>query len=294
MSGLIETENTYFFSSSEQLGAINKDRNGSRFQIALQKPITVPPAAIDVSIECIAANIWHYSPNVSAEFNNNTFHFQYAGVDIPIVLPDGLYGADSLNKTVQRLLSAVDIPGSPGVKFAESSILIYGNVATQRIVIQMAGGLSLNVDTALPNNIAPLIGFTVGTVGTLVTSQYVGHYFEGDQLAEINRINAYLLHSDIVQDGISINSSFDSILAEIQLTARAGSLLTYRPYIPYKVSGKHLKFGPKDFLTFYLTDELNRPVDMFGENYSFTIVIKYKIYDHAANIPVNTPHVNLE
>ena len=70
MSNLIKKSVSDFFSSSEALGAVNKDRNGSRFQIPLQNIIVVPKAAVDVTLEVTSANIWFF-PNISPEWKNN-------------------------------------------------------------------------------------------------------------------------------------------------------------------------------------------------------------------------------
>lgn len=285
MNNLVETQETFFFSSDSDLGAQNKDLNGSRFQVRLNKPISIPSAAVDVSIECIAANIWYTSPNIAAEYNNNILYLEYNNTSIPITLPDGLYASDTLNAYVKREIGKITIPGGT-TKISSSSIKIFENPASQKIVIALANGFTVDA-TIGPNNVAQTLGFT-----TSVTSTYTGEGFEADEIAQLNRINAYLLHTDLVQDGISINSQYDSILTEIQLTASAGRLLNYRPYIPYKVSGKHLKYGNKDLLTFYLTDEKNRPIDTFGENYSFTVVIKYKIRENASMLRLNVPHIN--
>ena len=285
MNSLVETQETFFFSSDSNLGAQNKDLNGSRFQVRLNTPISIPSSAIDVSIECIAANIWYTSPNIAEEYKNNILYLEYNSTTIPITLPDGLYASDTLNAYVKRALGKITKPGDTS-KFAESSIKIFENPASQKIVFALAAGLTLDA-TSGPNNVSQTLGFT-----TSVTSTYSGESFEGDEIAQLNRINGYLLHSDIVQDGISINSQYDSILTEVQLTAEPGKLLNYRPYIPYKVSGKHLKYGNKDLLTFYLTDEQNRPIDTFGENYSFTIVIRYKMRENASMLRLNVPHIN--
>ena len=107
MSSLIKKEISYFFSSATALGATNKDRNGSRFQIAMQNIANVPQAAVDVSIEVTSANIWHTSPNIAPEWGNNKMYLVHNPVlppntieilpdpnDFLIVLtiPKGLYG----------------------------------------------------------------------------------------------------------------------------------------------------------------------------------------------------------
>jgi len=294
MSQLVETTRTFFFSSDENLGAVNKDLKGSRFQVRLNTPLSVPPTAIDVAIECIAANIWYVSPNIAEEYGNNRLHLVYYSTPlnltpITITIPDGLYGTDTLNAVVQRQIATFQIPDGTS-NFVPTSIALFENPATQRVVISLSNKLGFDANP-IPgpgkNNIAETLGFT-----NSFTASYTGETFEADEVAKFNRINSYLLHTDLVQDGISINSQYDSILTEVQLNARPGDLLAYRPFIPYRVSGKHLKYGNKDFLTFYLTDEQNRPVDTFGENYSFTIIVKYKIREHTSMLGINVPHLN--
>ena len=82
---------------------------------------------------------------------------------------------------------------------------------------------------------------------------------------------------------------FNVFMTEIQLSVSPGKLLTYRPYLPYKIDGNHLKYGSKKLITFFLTDEQNRPIDTFGENYSFAVVIKYKVETHTTNLQGYTP-----
>ena len=207
-------------------------------------------------------------------------------MNMPVyTLPDGLYGADSLNLSIKRWLKSLGIPGGGG-RFSEDAIKITADIATQKLVFEMAQGLQLSTSDALPENVAKTLGFTNDIIAT-----FTGESFLGDNIAELNRINSFLIHTDLVHDGLSINSSYDSILTDIQLTVSPGSLLTYRPYIPYRVTGKHLKYGTKDLITFRLTDEQNRHVDTFGEEWSLTIIIRYKIHDHSSMLQLNVPHV---
>ena len=85
------------------------------------------------------------------------------------------------------------------------------------------------------------------------------------------------MHGDLVKNGIQVNNTQANILTEIQLDVSAGKLLTYRPYLPYKLDGAHLKHGTVDLLTFWLTNELNQYIDMNEEDYSFSVTITYKI-----------------
>lgn len=275
---LIEVENTYFFSSDEALGAQNISDKGSKFQILLDKAMEVPPSAVDCTIECRTANIWFVSPNIAEEYNNNKLYLSYNLQQFVLTIPDGLYSVSELNCTIQRLIADVPIPlpggGSvPEVRFQKNSISLSTFLARSRVILKMITGLSFLTDLDLPNNIAFTLGFASQSGSAAKVSTYDGEYFEAENVARLTRINGYLLHGDIVNQGLSLNNSFSTILTEIQLSVGPGKLLTYNPYNPYKLDGNHLKFGPKSLFTFYLTDEKNRPIDTFEENFNFSLVI---------------------
>jgi hypothetical protein len=300
---LIQTEQSYFFSSDEKIGALNKELQGSSFEVKLKSPIKIPPGAVDATIECMAANVWNNSPNIAVEYENNHFYWDYAYTttsnfvitsnfaSYDFLIPDGLYGVNTLNAEIQRQLKAEDIPGqNAGTKFAETSIVLSANEASQRVVISMAEHIGFITDTdTYVNNVAVTMGFTTGAS---FIPTHEGHSFIADNVAQFNRINSYLLHGNLIQEGISINNSYDSILAEIQISVKPGSLIAYRPFIPYRVSAKHLKYGGEDLLRWRLTDDLNRPVNMFGENWTFTIVVRYKIEDQNIMMQGQIPHIS--
>jgi len=116
---------------------------------------------------------------------------------------------------------------------------------------------SASSQTWIPN-VAFTLGFASQSGSAAKVSTYDGEYFEAENVARLTRINGYLLHGDIVNQGLSLNNCYSTILTEIQLSVGPGKLLTYNPYNPYKLDGNHLKFGPKSLFTFYLTDEKNK------------------------------------
>lgn len=271
---------TYFFSSSEILGARNKDNNGSRFQINLDRPIDIPVNAVDVSIEVTSANIWFTSPNITASYKNNKLYVDYTdpsgGSDIFILeIPKGLYSVSSLNQTIEHLMCDTIIPDTTN-RFECNSIVLSGDTATQKVKIQLESHISILTDSILyPDNIADSLGF-LPTI-PIGPPAYAGQVFTAQVVAKLNRINSYLLHGDIVKNGIQVNNTQANILTEIQLDVSPGKLLTYRPYLPYKLDGAHLKYGSRDLLTFWLTNEVNEYLDMNEENYSFSVTITYKV-----------------
>ena len=278
---LVQKDLTYFFSSSELLGAQNKDNRGSRFQINLDRPLNIPNNAVDVCIEVTSANIWFTTPNIDAEYNNNKLYIDYynsfggpASASYVLEIPKGLYSIASLNQTIEHLFGAESNPES-GVKFGVDSIVFSGDTATQKVKVQLGQYLSILTDSTLPGNIAGTLGFSSPVpVGP---QTYEGEVFTALNVARLNRINSYLLHGDIVKNGIQVNNTQANILTEIQLDVSPGKLLTYRPFLPYKLDGAHLKYGSRDMLTFWLTNEVNEYLDMNGEDYSFALTITYKI-----------------
>ena len=93
----------------------------------------------------------------------------------------------------------------------------------------------------------------------------------------MTRVNAFYIHSDLVLEGLTVNNAFGDVLTEVQIAEPPGSLIIYRPVNPFKLNGNHLKYGSLQLITFRLTDELNRPIDTNEENFSFSVVVTYKI-----------------
>ena len=323
--GIIEIEKTYFFSSSEINGATNIRDNASSFEVTLDTPITVPPGALDCTIECRSANIWFIMPNISEAYKNNRLYFKYDPsilnpssnitfgsqgavmtnpttplVPIPVVtipttssvpiastgwdyvqLPDGLYSVSDLNTSLRRLIGNKIAPGTT-TRFSTSSITISANASTQHIVVEMDPGFILGT-MPFENNIVHTFGIT-DLDNDAVGVQFIHNndYWEANSTAQLTPINSFLLHSDLVERGLAVNNGVANILTEIQLSGPPGSFLTYRPYLPYKLDGNHLKFSSRGTVRFYLTDDKNRPLDMFGEAFSFSVVVKYKIDVSAA------------
>ena len=160
-------------------------------------------------------------------------------------------------------------------RYSQSSITISANASTQRIIVEMDPGFILGV-APYKNNICKTFGITV-EYPEGIEYLHANDYWEAESIAQLTPINSFLIHSDIIENGLRVNNGVANILTEIQLSGPPGSFLTYRPYLPYQLNGDHLKYGTRDTVRFYITDDKNRPLDMFGEAYSFSVIIKYKI-----------------
>ena len=221
-------------------------------------------------------------PNSRGNFNTSPVNKKYFDVTIP----EGLYSVDDINQTVQRLSGMILYKGS---RLSPKTLKISGNGSTQRIIVALASGFQFEQSPMLPNNIAGLtLGYT--DPNRIISFTHENDYFEADTIAGLTRINSFYLHGDLVLEGLTVNNGFDNVLTEIQITNPPGSLIVYRPFNPYVLNGNHLKYGSKQELTFYLTDENNRPIDTYGESFSFSIVVKYKVMTNVTGMVGATPN----
>lgn len=285
---LIEKDMTFFFTSN---GANHQDKDGSRFEITLNTPIDIPRNAIDVSVQVTSANIWFTQPNIDEKYKNNELVFfdDFTKEFVSIILPKGLYGVDELNERIEHELhynsKLIGLVGDGCIKLSSDS-------ATQKIRVHCPPRVLLYTNkTAYPNNIAEMLGFT-SYEGDHHGEEYLqsvnakrtkdgSFIFEGSDVAKLNAINSFLLHGDLVKRGIQVNDTQANVMAEIQIDTTIGHLIHYKPYHPFKLDGTHLTLDKINRLQFWLTNEKNQPVDMNGEDYSFSVLITYNInIDH--------------
>ena len=76
---LLEYSQTLILSSDSVTGATNVSRDGDRFDVYLNDPITIPKNAVNCTVECVKAQVWYVSPNISAEIGNNIIDFIHDG-----------------------------------------------------------------------------------------------------------------------------------------------------------------------------------------------------------------------
>ena len=210
------------------------------------------------------------SPNISAVIGNNKLYLHTEegslGTDFVVTIPDGLYGVVELAARIQREIIELGLPANLLVFTADDS--------TQKIVISFTYE-STWIDFSQPDSCRDVLGFDSRLVP--LVSQAANHSETGDVTASFDRINNYLLKSDIISDGISVNAISDSIIADILITSSPGSQIVFAPFHPPKANADELIAHSKTNLDFRLVDQLGRQVDTLGEDYSFTIVLRYVI-----------------
>ena len=93
--------------------------------------------------------------------------------------------------------------------------------------------------------------------------------------AKFNSYNSFVLHSDLVSEGIQINNTYDNIISQIQITANVGEIENYRANDKDVFSIVNNLIGPQNQryrARFWLTSELGIPLNTNGEDYDFVIL----------------------
>ena len=268
----------YIFSSSPAQGAKNIQDNGSRFSVQMNYPLHVPIGAQNATCEVIQANIWNTSPNISPSFNNDMF-VAFDGTNmIRIQVEKGLYDITTLVSQLEiQWNSYLAVDGKTTVASLWSSIFtISGNDSTQKVSIAFENLMAVNI----------YIDWTQTTLRSILgfesTSPQKPLVYKGsltaDNTADFNNLNAYYVHSDLVGNGIPTNSTYGQTISVIPVSAAPGNLIVFQGQYENlfadcnNLVGSH---NERSSFSFWLTTENNTPIDMNGEEYSFTLLFKW-------------------
>jgi hypothetical protein len=264
MPTLIPQSLSYFFSSDVTNKAQNVSDDGSQFTVILDRPLSLPPNAVSATLSIIQASIWNTSPNISEQFNNNVFRFTSGGSTYNIIFPEGLYSLGGLNGFLSVQLTNLLLPSN--------LITISGDESTQRSIITFLFA-GIQVDFTIPNSIREILGFDV----RLITAPTALFNAYSDNTANFNRVNSYLIRSNIVSQGIPINSIGANVIAQVPIDSAPGSQINYQPQHPTPVDASELIGYSKNTFNFTLCDQLLRPTPTAGETWFFILVINYFI-----------------
>jgi hypothetical protein len=256
---------SFYFSSSPAAGAQNISADGSQFEVNFNTPLSVPASSTVCEAGLITASVWNTSPNISAAFGNNQLRVFVLGVPITIVFTDGLYSLENLSSYVDKVLQNSGLP---------AGLFVFGgDDATQRVVITVnqAGDY---VDFAIPNSVGPLLGWPAP--GALVgPSTTIGQHFYSPGEARLNRVNLFLITSDLVSTGVPVNALSRGVLAQVPITVNPGEQQTFQPNTIQWFDASELIGRPRMNLRFALTNQDLSPVPTAGETYSFVLQLRY-------------------
>ena len=273
MSVLIPKSTSFFFSSDPLVGAQNVSVDGSEFTVVLDAPIALPQGAMSATLSVSQASVWNTSYNISAAFGNNEITIVEGEVPFTLIIPDGLYSLSGLNAYLATQFVNMLLPAN--------LIVISGDDATQRTILTFLN-TGDKVDFTQLNSVRGILGFDPA----LVVSTGPGFNVFSDEPANFNRVNSYLIRSNLVSQGIPVNNIGQGIISQIPISVPPGSQINYQPRNPIPVDASELVGMGKNAFTFSLVDQNLRPTPTAGETWDFVLVLNYFILLTSDKVPM--------
>ena len=123
----------------------------------------------------------------------------------------------------------------------------------------------------------------VGTIGSIlgfpaeaVTATSAEQTIFGSTQAQLDRVNTYLISTDLIQGGIPTNASATGLIAAIPINVRPGSLINYQAIIPLWTPAPELIGNTRRTFSFKFTNERGEATPTANESWSFTLMIRYR------------------
>lgn len=274
----------FTFSSDQTLGAKNIQLNGSKFTIYSEgNPFYVgTDTSSNCTVEVIQASLWNNQPNISTSYDNNRFVvYESKSREINLLIPTGQYDLTGL--VAQLSLQWDNYSGIDGDTLAsftpaesfQNTFNITGSDSTQLISIQFVlNNPNLMIDWK-QSTLGKILGFTTEAKEK---PDIATGYIVGNKTANFNSINSFFLSSDLVSQGANINGRYGNVIAIVPITSLPGNLVNFQGNVNNLFTDCDNILGRRNGrtqLTFWLSNEKNEPLDMVGEVYSFTLLIRW-------------------
>jgi len=271
----------FIFSSDVKNGAINKSVDGSRFTVQFTNPVFLPENAYNAKLEVLQATIWNNSPNISSAKGNNTFTISDNSGNHTVAVSDGLYDIDTLYTELAQRFDNLPV-SRPLFPFGDYFAPFSGNESTNKLYITFKNtGSAGNPQILWANStLRDVMGFA-STSPTRPPQSYTANHeysLTSPLFPKFNAYNSFIIHSDLVNDGIQLNNSFDRIISKIPITTSVGTIENYigtESTIFAMCNNLIGRQSAKWSAEFYLTSETGEPLDTLGENWDIVIKISW-------------------
>ena len=220
------------------------------------------PAGTKVAVKDWSYNVSMY--NISSSIGNNILGFYGPdnpySVDTPptqIVLQDGNYSVSDINTVIGMAVGSVDnVP----------NISISINLVNSHLIVEVndADGYMLDMGAS---TIYEYLGYTIDTA--LIEANE-----ESPQIINLFQVTHLVLHSSLIRGTTSfINGSASDALYTSAINVGPGYFMIEAPaqktFLPMSMTEV-----PFNRIDFWVSDQLNRPVDLNGQPMSFTLIFK--------------------
>lgn len=246
-------------------------QNGSHIDIVLgENALHFDKQAKNIKMSAIEAFVYNVIPNI-IEGTNNTLDLNTGGTSYRLVFPTGLYSGISIGDTLKTLLQAEGLPEDIIELIPNSSLgKMVLNINAQNTSVLFAAHQG-NTQSVFPpvTHLGQILGFGTTTYSTTTTSTSVIAPNE----ASLNQNQYFLLHCDIVNNGVLINNVYNQTLAVIGIDSDVGNQIHYKPHNVQYHSIDNLHGSQKNNLSFWLTDEYNNPIVM---NKDWSVLVQFE------------------
>ncbi len=261
-----------FVSADPALGALDTNPSGNFFDVQYKNAIVIPSHSWDITVELVQAQIWWSARNVHGDENplekNNLFRLEVDGDAVyDVEIDPGLYNVSDLNSAVNNALINEGLTSGLVILSADRATgkilltLTTANLQVEWVSMSFFALVGFNESQLVPNG-----GFTSGVFSEL-----------GPNIANFSDISSFLVHTNLVQGGIPLGDIENQTIANVQITVPPGGLINYQPNNPIRLNAPHLRGTVISENSFYVTDQLNRPVDFGGEFFSLMVLIRYQV-----------------
>ena len=281
---LISNEISMIVNSNPADGASNVTSDGSFFQVNLEDGgIQIPVDALNVNVSVESASVWFSTPNIiSADSldgklkKNNVLYINApiaAGGNADFVLPidTGLYDLTALNEAIFTQIKTTTITTG-----SNSPIVFDADTATGKIFC-IFNEPSVTINFVPADTFRDILGFNSGTITSPAgASQTTPKSVDAPNTARFNTLTSYLIHSDIVQNGIRFNNSYNQTLTDVIIgDAAPFEQINSTPFNPPRIEANELCGIHRNNIGFWLTDQDNNRINTNGEYWQFRMVIRY-------------------
>ena len=268
MSFTIPEEISMIVSSDPVNGATNISPDGSYFEVQLQDGLSIPKDALNINISVEEATIWWSVPNVITGENDKMYITGPDTADVItnyiITLPQGLYDLSGINAAIARELEIAGAKIDP-----DPLITLSPDEATQRVQIRF-NYATVSIDFTPNDTFRVILGFN-SQVYTPVPNNPV----LAPNVAAFNRVNYFLIHSDLTNKGIRFNNNYNQTIGQVLIDVAPGSQIVSRPFNPAKINAQELAGTSRTNLRFWITDDEDRRVNTNNEYWSARVVVHY-------------------
>lgn len=268
--------------SSDGPGATKVTEKGDEFIVDMNTYFELPAKARNVKLSMTRADIVYSTPNITVANNrlriiapDNSVAQVIRTYDVEV--PPGTYDFFSLKDIILSFLAAPPDNIPPAKSNPLPVISLDAALATGKVI------LTLNYSTVVvdfnhfPNNFAVALGFLpTDVIQFPVIGPPSGVYVvESPNRALFDTIRAYLIHTDLVGDGVTVNGFNEQILSFVSITGDPGQAFTFEPQHPSTSRGDHLIGTRRSTIRCWITDERNQSIDMLSDPWSFNLRIEY-------------------